>query len=126
MATVPDLQRISQRLADGSSVRDVVGQPVERDGTLVVPVARVWSSGGGGGDGAAGAGGGAGGSGGGIGLLQRARPAGAYVLDDAGARWVPAIDVNRIVLGGQVLAAVVAVAVAWAMRQRRRCGGMQP
>ncbi|PZR55467.1 sporulation protein [Xylanimonas oleitrophica] len=118
MASVPDLQRISQKIADGATVRDVFGAPVERDGTLLVPVARVWSSGGGGGG--DGTGGGANGSGGGLGLLQRSRPVGAYVLDESGARWEPAVDVTRIVLGGQAALAVVALAVAWAVRRRRR------
>lgn len=117
MTTVPDLGRISQALAEGAGVRDVFGEPVERDGTLLVPVARVWTSGGaGGGSDTAG---GDGPGGGGIGLVRRARPVGAYVIDADGARWLPSLDVTRIVLGGQAVGVVVALALAWALRRRR-------
>jgi uncharacterized spore protein YtfJ len=117
MTTVPDLGRISQALADGADVRDAFGEPVQRDGALLVPVARVWTSGGAGGG--SDAVGGEGPGGGGIGLVRRTRPVGAYVIDADGARWTPAVDVTRIVLTGQVAFAVVAVAVAWALRRRR-------
>lgn len=120
---MPDLKRISEAVADAFGVEDVFGAPVERDGTLVIPVARVWSAGGGGG-------GGGGeavttdrpasdGGGGGVGFRRRAAPVGAYVIDDAGMRWVPALDVNRIVLGGQVVLMTVAFVVGWAVARRR-------
>jgi uncharacterized spore protein YtfJ len=118
MTTVPDLGRISQALAEGAGVRDVFGEPVDRDGTLLVPVARVWTSGGAGGGSDTGGRDG-GGGGGGIGLARRARPVGAYVIDADGAHWLPSLDVTRIVLGGQAAAVVVALAVAWALRRRR-------
>ncbi|WP_159798023.1 hypothetical protein [Puerhibacterium puerhi] len=117
MTTVPDLGRISQALAEGAGVRDVFGEPVERDGTLLVPVARVWTSGGAGGG--TDTTGGEGPGGGGIGLVRHARPVGAYVIDPDGARWVPSFDVTRVVVAGQVAFAVVAVAVTWAVRRRR-------
>jgi uncharacterized spore protein YtfJ len=117
MSTVPDLGRISQALAEGAGARDVFGEPVERDGTLLVPVARAWTFGGGGGG--TDTTGGEGPSGGGIGLVRRARPVGAYLVDADGARWVPSFDVTRIVLTGQAVVAVAALAVAWALRRRR-------
>lgn len=118
---MPDLKRISEAVADAFGVEDVFGAPVERDGTLVIPVARVWSAGGGGGGGEAvttdrpASDGG----GGGVGFRRRAAPVGAYVIDDAGMRWVPALDVNRIVLGGQVVLMTVAFVVGWAVARRR-------
>jgi uncharacterized spore protein YtfJ len=39
----------------------------------------------------------------GSGFGLRARPAGAFVLRGDKVRWQPAVDVNRIVLGAQVL-----------------------
>ena len=33
-----------------------------------------------------------------------ARPSGAWIVEDGHATWKPAVDVNRIVLGGQVIA----------------------
>ena len=33
-----------------------------------------------------------------------ARPSGAWIVEDGRATWKPAVDVNRIVLGGQVIA----------------------
>lgn len=122
---------------DTLSVRRVFGEAYERDGRLVVPVARVTGMTG------AGAGSGGGdlapgspddgtapqvtgraahgtGDGGGGGFAAHVRPLGVYVVDDAGAHWQPALDLNRVILGGQVLVAVVATAwaLAWAVRRR--------
>jgi len=35
---------------------------------------------------------------------SRRAPSGVYVIRDGDARWRPAVDVNRIVLGGQLVA----------------------
>jgi len=35
-----------------------------------------------------------------------ARPVGAFIIRDGELSWRPAVDVNRIVLGGQVVAIV--------------------
>ncbi len=62
------------------------------------------------------------GSGGGGGFGVRVNAKGVFVVDDAGVRWQPAIDVNRVILGGQALGAVVTVAwaLAWAVGRLRR------
>lgn len=130
----PDLSRISDAVAAAFGVREVYGEPVERDGAIVLPAARVWSSGGAGGGGGTEPAGSAGvtgpadlaedetgtrvladGGGGGVGFTRRARPVGAFVLDEHGVRWVPAIDVNRMVLGGQVAFVLAAAVVGWAV-----------
>jgi len=120
---------------DTLTVRRVFGEAYERDGVTVVPVARVWGatgtgSGGGEGTGPLGPqhaddrpdGGGemprGSGHGGGGGYAVKVKAVGVYVLDDAGVHWRPAIDLNRVVLGGQVVAAVAALALAWALRRR--------
>ena len=86
------LDEMITSVRDTVSVRRVFAEPIERDGTVLVPAATVGGGGGGGHghdkDGQEGEGGGFG-----IG----ARPAGAYVFKDGDVRWAPAIDVNRIV-----------------------------
>lgn len=54
------------------------------------------------------------------GYATRVKPLGVFVVDDEGAHWQPALDLNRIILGGQVVGAVATVALAWALRRRRR------
>ena len=131
------------------SVKRVFGEPFERGGVTIIPVAKIMGgSGGGGGQGegphaprdenddtqdATGASETdsddaqvgaawkipATGSGGGSGLGVYVRPAGVYVVDSQGVHWRPALDANRIILGGQVLAALVVLAVARVLRRRR-------
>lgn len=139
MRYIPDLSRISDAVAESFGVRQVYGEPIERDGVLVVPAVRVWSSGGAGAGGGsepdaggrgsaplaapagdpAGAEAGAEGGGGGLGFGHRAEPAGAFVVDQHGARWVSAVNVNRIVLGGQVAFVLAAAVIGWALARRR-------
>jgi uncharacterized spore protein YtfJ len=92
-----DLQQLFSQITDTLTVRRVFGEPVERDGVLVIPVARVRGGAGGGSGGKTGE---ESGSGGGMGF--RADPAGVYVVREGKVSWQPAVDVNRIVLGGQI------------------------
>ncbi len=80
---------------DAMTVRRVYGDPIERDGILVIPAATVKGGGGGGGDAES--------SGGGFGAI--ATPAGAWVIRDGEASWQPAIDVAQ--MAGMALAAWV-------------------
>ncbi len=75
-------------IRDTLSARRVFGEPVERDGVVVIPAAVVMGGGGGG----AGTVDGGPQEGGGFGLL--AWPVGAFVISNGTARWVPSIDVN--------------------------------
>jgi len=86
----------------------VFGTPIRQDGVIVLPVAKV-GGGGGGGGGSGQPGQEANGSGGGFGIS--ARPAGVYVLKDGRVSWQPALDLNKVILGGQ-LVVVVALLVA--------------
>ena len=54
------------------------------------------------------------------GYATRVKPLGVFVVDDAGVRWQPALDLNRAVVGGQLVATVATVALAWALGRRRR------
>ena len=108
-----DVQQLLSTARDALTVQRVFGEPYERDGTTVIPVARV-QGGGGGGQGEAPEG--DGGSGGGFG--RSARPAGVYVITRDKVRWQPAVDVNRVALGAQVVAIVVALTVRSIVRSR--------
>ncbi|HEX3649721.1 MAG TPA: sporulation protein [Pseudonocardiaceae bacterium] len=100
------------RIADAVSARRVFAEPVERAGTTVIGVARV-RGGGGGSQRIDGAGDG------GFGLL--AGPVGAYVIRDGRVRWLPAVDVNRIV----VLLVMILVLVQLRKARRRRRQAVQ-
>ena len=64
----------------------------------------------------------AGESGGGGGFGMMARPSGAWIVEDGEVTWKPAIDVNRIVLGGQIIAltAILVTGRILLARSRRR------
>jgi uncharacterized spore protein YtfJ len=97
---------------DALNVRRVFGEPIEKDGITIIPAAKIGGgAGGGSGDGEEGSG-----SGGGFGLS--AKPAGAYIVRDGDVRWEPAIDVNRIVLGGQIVGVVLLLVIAVIVRSR--------
>ncbi|HEX9634082.1 MAG TPA: spore germination protein GerW family protein [Candidatus Limnocylindria bacterium] len=80
---------------DAVTVQRVYGEPIEKNGVTIIPAAKVSGGGGGGGDAENNGGGGFGIS---------AKPAGAYVIKGDDVEWQPALDINRIVLGGQVVA----------------------
>jgi uncharacterized spore protein YtfJ len=96
---------------DSLTVRRVYGEPYERNGVTVIPAASVFGGGGGGegeqSDGKTGDGGGFG---------VRARPVGAYVIRGEQVHWESALDLNRVILGGQAIAAI-ALLVLWSIRR---------
>lgn len=99
------VERLAERLGAFARASTVFGEPVERDGVTVIPVAKVsWGLGGGGGegkggqDGAANSGTGGGGGGGG-----RATPAGYIEITSEGARYVRFRD--PAALAGPIIAA---------------------
>ena len=103
-----NLQDLTTTARDTLTVKRVFGEPYERDGVSVIPVAKVSGGGGGGGghdpNGQEGEGGGFG---------AQARPAGAYVVRDGTVHWQPAFDANRLV------AALSIVAVTWLVTHAR-------
>jgi hypothetical protein len=58
----------------------------------------------------------AGGSGGGVGMM--AKPLGVFVVKENSVRWRPAIDINKVVLGGQIVAVVALLTVRAISRAR--------
>ena len=129
-----DVQTLLEQANDSMTVRRVFGEPIERDGVLVIPAAMVAGGGGGGGGVGTGFGpsgdqqGEGSGTGGGWGV--QARPVGAFVVRDGVVTWVPAIDWARIAfIGGLVVIAALftrrsivqtrARARAWEQRRKR-------
>ena len=94
------IQKLLEDVVGTATVKRVFGEPYERDGVTIIPVASV-GFGGGGGEGQGPDGKGEG-HGGGFGVS--ARPAGAYVIKGGGVAWRPAVDVNRAILMGSVVA----------------------
>jgi uncharacterized spore protein YtfJ len=114
---IMELQELIAGARDAVSVKRVYGDPYEKNGLTVIPAATVRGGGGGGlgeheGPDA--------GGGGGFGLM--ARPSGAWIVEDGGVTWKPAVDVNRIVMGGQAiaLAAILVTGRVLLAHSRRR------
>jgi hypothetical protein len=114
----PEFKELIGSVRDIITVKRVYGDPYEKNGLTVIPAASVRGGMGGGegrrGDEETGGGGGVG---------MTARPSGAWVIRDGDAEWKPAVDVNRIVLGGQVLglaAILVAGRILGARARRER------
>lgn len=109
-----NVQDILTQARDVVTVKRVFGEPYEKDGLTIIPAARIaGGAGGGSGDGAEGKG-----AGGGFGVS--ARPAGVYVITDGEVRWQPALDVNRIILGGQIVAVIALLTLRSIMTARAR------
>jgi uncharacterized spore protein YtfJ len=106
-----DVQELLNKVAQNLSVTRAFGTAYEKDGSMVIPVALI-TGGGGAGEGTNGAastsnddaqtlddalpGDPAGGSGGGFGGMVM--PVGVYVVKDEKVRWIPAVNVNLIIV----------------------------
>ena len=101
--TQSDVLEVLRGVVDSVKAGTVFGTPVSYKGLTVLPVARI-AGGGGGGRGEDANGRRAEGSGGGIGLS--ARPVGVYVIKGDEVTWSPAVDVTKVVLGGQIVGIV--------------------
>ncbi|WP_433444136.1 spore germination protein GerW family protein [Nonomuraea sp. CA-141351] len=115
-----DIMKVVEQAQDTTTVRRVFGEPIQQGDLVVIPVARVLHGGGGGqGQGKDEKGDESGsGSGGGFGLS--ATPAGVFVLKDGDVQWRPAVDVNRIVIGGQIVVIVLALTMRSIFKKWRR------
>jgi uncharacterized spore protein YtfJ len=110
-----DLQQMVDGIGEALTVKRVFGESYEKNGTTVIPVADVRGGGGGGQgeqeDRSSG-------MGGGFGLA--AKPAGVFVVTGDAVAWKPAVDVNRIVLGAQIVAVVALLTVRKIVKVRNR------
>jgi uncharacterized spore protein YtfJ len=111
-----EVQEVLAQARDSMTVKRVFGEPYEKDGVTIIPAARV--------QGGAGAGGGEDqqgqGRGSGSGFGVTARPVGAYVLREGELSWRPAVDVNRIILGGQAVAIVALLTIRAIIKARAK------
>jgi uncharacterized spore protein YtfJ len=118
-----DLQEVMNHARDAMTVKRVFGDPYEKNGVTVIPVANVMGGAGAGGGPGAGArpasageaavegavGEAAPDSGYGMGYGLRATPAGVYVIKAGEVEWKPALDMNSLTLqrAGVVIVALL-------------------
>lgn len=95
------LESLSQA-REAITVRRVYGDPYQEEGVTVIPAANVMGGGGGGSDQQ---------GNGGAGFGMRARPAGAWVIKDGDVRWRPAINADRMIFMGQLIAIVALLTI---------------
>ncbi len=113
-------EKILKGLEPYYGVERVFGTPIDRDGLTVLPVAKIRGGGGGGGGGGGNEEMGIGsGEGGGFGISSE--PAGVYVITDDGVEWQPAIDKNKMIVGG-TLVSIAFLFFGW-LAMRSRAGG---
>jgi uncharacterized spore protein YtfJ len=112
---VPRVPEFVEKARSAITVKRVFGDPIERDGVVVIPAAYVSGGGGGGGgiqpDGNIG-------SGGGFGV--HSRPAGALIIADGDVRWEPARDPERRLAIYAALGALALLLVRSLLPHRRR------
>jgi uncharacterized spore protein YtfJ len=108
------IEEISQSVRDGMDVKRVFGEPIERDGVTIIPVASIGGGGGGGGGGTEAEGG----SGGGFGMA--AKPIGVYVIKNGEVAWRPTVDVNKIIGGIQLAVVLVLLTVRRIVKRRSK------
>lgn len=112
-----ELPEVLGRAADAAQVRRVFGDPIEREGLTVVPTATVQGGAGGGqGRGAKEDGNDGEGAGGGYGFI--AKPAGVFVIRGDQVEWRPALDLGRVILGGQLVAITFLLVLRSILRRR--------
>ena len=106
------------RAEDALTVKRVFGDPYEKDGVTLIPAAAVRGGGGGGtqGEGEEKS------QGQGAGFGVDARPAGVYEIKDGTVAWRPAVDVNRLALGGQIVAIVALLTIRSIVKHRAKAG----
>jgi uncharacterized spore protein YtfJ len=117
-----NVDEVLNHARDAMTVKRVFGDPYEKDGVTIIPVANVMGGAGAGGGTGVGAqptsageetvGEGAKDSGYGMGYGLRATPAGVYVIKGGEVDWKPALDMNRLTMQR----AVVAIVALFALR----------
>jgi uncharacterized spore protein YtfJ len=112
-----NVQELMDKVQGAASVQRVFGEPFEKDGMTVIPVAKVAAGGGGGGgEGDEGKGWGGGGGFGG-------QPVGAFVIRDGKVIWRPALDLTAIVLRAQAVVIAALLTLRAIEKARARSAG---
>jgi uncharacterized spore protein YtfJ len=101
-----DVEEMVAKSQDAATVGRVYGEPHEKDGTTVIPAAKVSARGG---SGAA-----RGGEHSGGGFRADAEPVGAFVIRNGEVEWKPVFDLSATVRRGQLVGAI-ALVVLWAL-----------
>jgi uncharacterized spore protein YtfJ len=113
-----EVQEVIAQARDAITVKRVFGEPYEKNGVTVIPAARVQGgAGGGGGEGPEGQG-----KGSGTGFGLSARPIGAFLIRGDEVSWRPAVDINRIALGAQVVAIFTLLSLRSIVKARAKAG----
>ena len=110
-----DVNDVIAQARDTLTVKRVFGEPYEKNGVTVIPAARVQGgAGGGGGEGPEG-------QGKGSGALRPERPSGRGV-PHRGRRgdMAAAVDLNKVILGAQVVAIVALLAIRAIVKARSK------
>lgn len=114
---ISQVRDLLTQVQTGARVSTAVGDPIQVGDRIVIPVVEVAYGGGGGG----GAGktpneetGGGGGGGGGV----RIHPLGCWVIGPDDERWVPAIDVNRVIVVAGTIATLLLLTIRGIFRHR--------
>lgn len=120
---MPTFTELMQEANTSIGAKRVFGDPYEKNGVTVIPAARIMGGlGGGEGEGPTAEGGEAAirssGMGGGFGVLGG--PAGAYVIKGDKVTWLPAVDVNRLMLGFQVVMIVFFLTIRTIAKSRAK------
>jgi uncharacterized spore protein YtfJ len=123
---MPTLTELMQDARESIGAKRVFGEPYEKNGITVIPAAKI-TGGVGGADGEPAAGGEPGAKtgprrptmfGGGYGLSGH--PVGAYVIKGDKVAWLPAVDVNRLMLGFQIVMIVFFLTIRTIVKTRAR------
>jgi hypothetical protein len=104
------VQELLTQAREVMTVKRVFGDPIEKNGLTIIPVANVLGGAGGGGPASSGETA----VGGGVGLW--ATPAGVYVIKGDTVTWQPALNLNRSFWAGRSLPS------CWYSRSGRSCG----
>ena len=126
---MPTFTELMRDAGQSIGARRVYGEPYEKNGVTIIPAARIMG----------GIGGGEGetkppvdgvesearpsGVGGGYGLAGG--PAGAYVIKGDKVVWLPAVDVNRLMLGFQVVMVVFFLTIRTIVKTRAKAAAAQ-
>ena len=111
-----DVLEVVSQARDSVTAKRVFGEPYEKNGTTIIPAARVaGAGGGGGGQGPEGIG-----EGNGTGFGIGGHPVGAFVVREDKVFWVPAVDIPRV-LAGTFLLLLGVRAVLKVVFGRRTC-----
>lgn len=108
------VSEVLERATEAVNVKRIFGEPFEKNGVTIIPVAKFGGGGGGGTDGKPEGES----SGGGFGVGSS--PAGVYVISGGTVSWQPALDINRIVLGCQIVAVFALLVLRRSIKARSR------